>query len=61
MFFYLHDDKGDNCTIVDNTVIGNALLHSFLVDKFVCFGLNINSKDGRNVSRQLNILSAPHI
>jgi len=40
MFFYLHNDQGDSCTIVDNTVIGNELVHSFLVDKFVCFGLN---------------------
>ena len=40
MFFYLHNDEGDSCTIVDNTVIGNELVHSLLVEKFVCFGLN---------------------
>lgn len=51
MFFYLHDDQGDSCTVVDATVIGNDLLHSFLTGKFIIYGLNTRSKDGDNVMR----------
>lgn len=60
MFLYIHDDEGDSCTIVDNTVISNELLHSF-ASKFICLGLNLRSGDGKKVMSLLNIESAPHI
>lgn len=46
MFLYLHDDQGEDCFVVDNTVLGEDLLHSFLIGKFTVLGLNVHSKDG---------------
>lgn len=61
MFLYLHDHEGDSCFVVDNTVLGEDLLHSFLIGKFTVLGLNVHSKDGKMVKALLNVENVPHM
>ena len=55
MFLYLHDHMGDDCTIVDTCVIGESIVHSFINEKFVIFGLNVHSRDGKIVKALLKV------
>ncbi|CAI2364919.1 unnamed protein product [Moneuplotes crassus] len=39
VFFYLHNDKGDSCNIVDQSVIGEEMTR-MLLNKYICVGVN---------------------
>ena len=61
MFLYLHDHIGDECTIVDTCVIGEDLIHGFINDKFILYGLNIRSRSGKFVKSLLHVDLVPHM
>lgn len=60
IFFYLHDHKGDSCTIVDQTVIGEEIVKD-LVNKFICVGMNVHSPEGKNLIETYNLPGAPYM
>ena len=61
MFFYLNDHKGDDCTIVDSCVITSEVLHSFLLGKFLCYGLNVNTNEGQRIKLTLGVNKPPYV
>ena len=60
IFLYLHDHKGDSCTIVDQTVISEEVVKD-LLSKFICVGVNIHSNDGQELVAEHNIPGAPYM
>ena len=48
VFIYMHNHKGDSCTIVDQTVIGEEIVRD-LLNKFICVGVNIHSQEGQTL------------
>ena len=60
IFFYLHDHKGDSCTIVDQTVIGESIVKD-LISKFICVGVNVNSTEGENIREAYSLPGAPYM
>lgn len=61
MFLYLQDDQGDECAIVDQTVIGDPILPPILNGKFVPFALNVRSKDGDKAKNIIGVKKVPWI
>mmetsp|Transcript_6947 Transcript_6947/g.6461 ORF Transcript_6947/g.6461 Transcript_6947/m.6461 type:complete len:333 (-) Transcript_6947:390-1388(-) len=60
VFFYLHNDKGDSCNIVDQSVIGEEMTR-MLLNKYICVGVNVNTEEGRKLLTALEIPKAPFI
>ena len=60
IFIYLHNHKGDSCTIVDQTVIGEDIVKT-LVNRFICVGVNVNSEEGRLLMDVQRMPGAPYM
>lgn len=60
IFLYVHDHKGDSCTIVDQTVIGEEVVKD-LISKFICVGVNIHSEQGQELVEEYNVPGAPYV
>ena len=61
MFFYLHDDTNEDCSITDTCVIGSEVIHSYLTGKFLCYGLNVNTNEGQWIKITLGASKPPYI
>lgn len=60
IFIYVHNHKGDSCTIVDQTVLGEEVVKE-LLSKFICVGVNLHSEVGQDLLRDYNIPGAPYM
>lgn len=60
ILLYVHNHKGDSCTIVDQTVIGHELVVE-IAAKFICYAVNVNHQQGSDLVNNYGISGAPYM